>query len=231
MKKNNNFLVAVATKDFGLIKHNKENGSIHFPFKVPEHFERLEIISENQQFFIDYPMFKMLGYQGVENRFTRVFVPNTDVLKSIKQTKNLKVHLQENIGHYINNKKINEPQSVIYFMGSNNFLEENMEHCDRLFLTVGNIVSDDSIIDKLDVKNVFRYFFRKRNELPSKFSSEELNTMVDKINQPNMIEKDVVEIAPNGMKIIKKVSVPKTDAIKHQIQSEYPEYKFFEYLK
>lgn len=221
----NNFLVAMATKEFGLIRYNKENDSVHFPFYAPEHFDRLELLSEGQQFFIDYDMYRMLGCQGIENRFTRLFVPTFALAKKIKQTKNLKVHVMDNLLHYVTNKNENDKHGIIFFMGNSNFLKHNVEHCDRFYLTVADLENDSTIIEKFDPYDYEFQEFKKRNDLDSKLDLEQQKQEYTK--DIEKLSKQVVEIAPNGMKIIKQID----EKIEHVSTPEKPIYKFYEYLK
>jgi len=217
-----NFLVATVDLNFNLFRESESE--IMFIERIAEHIKRLEEISEGHHFYIDEMAFEALGSKNFPLRFTRVFAKDGHTVPS---SRNYQTHKWEELSKIVSAKNQYSPNCQIFFIGGSEFLEHAAKFSKKLLLTVidREYAIDGEVVDKLPLEVMQKRFKKRRTIHPE---------MLEKIKQYQEMmrkksQKTEVEIADNGMKIIKPVTAPIIDPIDTLLNT--PDYKFYEYSR
>lgn len=210
-----NFLVAVINKSFNMFVPTS-NG--YQPIAhIDEHFSRLTELSENCHIYMDDLAFKAFGEKTLPNRFTRVFVNHKDFDKTASTQ--FRLHHMEELDNIIKRKEFYEKNTRTFFIGSPEFLKLCAKYSDTILLTVVDTSNKPSA---LNFPEELQPFFNSRKTI----KPEMLETIRE--YRKMVIPKDTVEIADNGMKIIKKANI---EELSQNDMLFTPDYMFYEMRK
>ena len=214
------------------IKHqdNDVEQSIEFVHKIPEHLSRIIELSENQHIYMDYNTFVALGKTSIPNRFTRVFCDNQQQLTEVGLSVMYRVHHRSELERILSTTNHYQPETIIFFMGSGKFLNTIFQYSAKLLLTVieGQTKVEDNIeLDKFPMSEA-KYNFSKRKDIIPEMMPHIAEYR--KLKASTKVESNV-EIADNGMKIIKTSETSAKENEHYDAIYDTPNYMFYEFNK
>jgi hypothetical protein len=220
------FSVAIMDQSHQMMVTDEDNKT-NFIQHVPEFLSRLIELSENQHIYMDYKTFKALGSTTILNRFCRIFCQNQSQIAEVGFSTFYRVHHISDIQKLLEQTTFYQPDTLIFFMGGEDFLSQTFQYCRKLLLTVVDIkteVDNNVDVEKFPIHNAIHYFHRRKDMIPELMEPIVEFKKLRKLTKPEQ----TFEIADNGMKIIKTSEPPKN---KYDSIFDAPDYMFYEFTK
>lgn len=215
---NQNFIVALIDKSNNIFVKDEENETFKRIYNVLEHDKRIDEFSTECHFYIDEMMYEALGNRGVLFKYTKVFVKDTSKYGRQKGCKFVDI---DSFYHHVKNYNDYEENKPLFLMGGSEFLKMSMKISSKMLLTV----VDDEInegFEKFPMDSAKSTFTGRKQIEP------ELLEEIRKYRRSTLKHMPQnIEIAANGMKIIKTPEKPKyTDDVMNS-----PDYMFYEFRR
>lgn len=229
MIKRKHFAVVLMDQAHNMFISHEESNDVEFIHKTPEHLSRIMELSENQHIFMDYHTFVALGRTTIGNRFCRIFCDTQSQIAEVGLSTFWRVHHRSELTNITKTSNYYNPDTVIFYLGAEQFMNECFQHCSKLLLTV--IDQETEIPEgykamKFPLENA-KYYFSKRKDIVPEMMAPIAEYKLLKYGTSKIESK--VEIADNGMKIIKKVELKQET--KYDAIFDAPNYMFYEFSK
>lgn len=205
-KKNAIIIFAVVDKDYNMYIQN--DGKISKVGHVPEHFERMNLMTDGSEFAIDQLEYESNNNKGIPWRFNRVYTECPDDLdkSGVDQRFTRFYSRNDMIDNFRSHETFkNKPLCVV---GSSELLKSVAKYADKIFITRINddLPKDAIVLDKFPV-DTFRQYFTKKEVIQSD-RSEALKKMNSGL-RPSDVE---IEVISEYIKTTKRVAKEKTDS-------------------
>lgn len=172
VEKRNPFIIfAIVDEDYNMYIH--KNGEVERIADIPEHFDRMDTMSQFGEFNIDKLEYEAYGNKGVPHKFTRVYEDRHEETLDKKKIKNSFTRfydwdrLENNLRNHESFKKVS-----VFISGGSRLLKRMVPMADKVFITrvMNNVIDENTeVLDKFPVEE-FKKYFTKRQILESDIS-------------------------------------------------------------